>query len=183
MGRFPQQRSVRGRRGARVTILACQSNFILSFLSGTRTLHGAPCSEAAGASLWPGSGSPRFPRALLPTTAAARDSATKERRPASRQPGSPRQQTPPRRSVMSGFPVCACERTLPFGSPADQGSKQSFLQLRSGGETMLSSRPLQRGFLVATRCQNRTMCAMGLVCAASPASLKETGGNQGEGLL
>lgn len=44
MGRFPQQRSVQGRRGACVTILACQSNFILSFLSRTRTLHGAPCS-------------------------------------------------------------------------------------------------------------------------------------------
>lgn len=58
--------------------------------------------------------------------AAARDSATKESgQRASEQPGSPRPQTPPRHSVMSGFPVCACERTLPFGSPADQGSEQS----------------------------------------------------------
>lgn len=114
-----------------------------------------------------------------PTAAAARDRATKKSRPESRQPGSPRQQTPPRRSVMSGFPVCACERTLPFGSPADQGSKQSFLQLRSGGGTMLSSRPLHRSFLVATRCQNRTMCAMGRVCAASACFTEGNWGNSG----
>lgn len=65
VGRFPQQRRVREKQGARVTILACHSNFILSFLFSTRTLHGAPCFQASEASLWPGSGCPRFPRALL----------------------------------------------------------------------------------------------------------------------
>lgn len=82
----------------------------------------------------PGPRASHAPCCPTAAAAAARDRATKERRPASRQPGSPRQQTPPRRSVMSGFPVCACERTLPFGSPADQGSKQSFLQLRVVGK-------------------------------------------------
>lgn len=178
MGRFPQQRSVRGRRGARVTILACQSNFILSFLSGTRTLHGAPCSEAVGTSLWPGSGSPRFPRALLPHR-RRRARPGHKRAPASEQAArepAAADSSPPLRDVRLSC-LCLRERTLPFGSPADQGSKQSFLQLRSGGERMLSSRPLRRGFLVATRCQNGTMCALGRVCAAS---VRFTEGNWGD---
>lgn len=85
---------------------------------------------------------------------------------------------------MSGFPVCACEHTLPFGSPADQGSEQSLLQLQSLQETMLSSRPVHQGFPVATRCQNRTMCVPRGLCAQPlPASLKESGVIQSEGHL
>lgn len=83
-GKIPQSREESGgRQGARVTILACQSNFILSFLSGTRTLHGAPCSEATGASLWPGSGSPRLPRSRLPYRLPPR--ATRPQRSAARE--------------------------------------------------------------------------------------------------
>lgn len=121
--------------------------------------------------------------------AAARDSATKESgQRASEQPGSPRPQTPPRHSVMSGFPVCACERTLPFGSPADQGSEQSFLQLWSGRETMLSSRPVHRGGegdswwppgAKIEPCVPHRMCAW----PPPPALLKETGEIQDEGHL
>lgn len=122
MGRFPQQRSVRGGRGARVTILACQSNFILSFLSGTRTLHGAPCSEAAGTSLWPGSGSPRFPRALLPHRRRCARPGHKEEpasEQAAREPAAA-DSSPPLRDVRLS---CLCLRAhSPFRKP--RGSRE-----------------------------------------------------------
>jgi hypothetical protein len=165
MGRVPQQRSVRGRRGAGVTILACQSNFILSFLSGTRTLHGAPCSEAVGASLWPGSGSPRFPRALLPDCRRRRRARPGHKgapasEQAAREPAAA-DSSPPLRDVRLS---CLCLWAhSPFRKPRGSREQAIVSPAQSGGETMLSSRPLHRGFLVATRWQNRTMCAMGHV--------------------
>lgn len=68
--KIPHQRSLGRSQRARVTILACQSNFILSFLFGTWTRHDAPCSEAIAvpAALSPPPRAPARaqPRAALP---------------------------------------------------------------------------------------------------------------------
>ena len=120
--KIPHQSSLGRRQRVLVTILACQSNFILSFLSGVWTRHDAPCSQANAvpARLSHGASSPgpaRPPRtqhrhapaaaAAAAAAAGARDSSTKGARRASERGRRRLLPTPLRRSVMSGFPVCA----------------------------------------------------------------------------
>lgn len=108
----PSAQSKRERQGS-VTILARQSNFILSVPSGTATRHGAPCSQASGvpAPVRAPSTDTRCAASAPPPVRAT--PATKGARRASSQRGRRRLLPAPlRHSVMSGFPVCAWERTL-----------------------------------------------------------------------
>lgn len=71
--KIPQQRSLGRRQRDLVTILACQSNFILSVPFGTGTRHDAPCSQANAVSAGLSSRRPQPPgRAAAALTAQTR---------------------------------------------------------------------------------------------------------------